>query len=85
MKTLANGIVQFTIQTALWFFMPFLAGACFVIFDALHVTSTWLQITIVIAPLIGLAFSLWRREQAEQRKEMTAKLKDQPILRNNKI
>ncbi len=35
---------------------------CFALFDRLHITQTWLQIAVVLSPLLVWAFFLWRRK-----------------------
>lgn len=39
---------------------------CFVLFDVLHITQTWLQIAVILSPLLVWALVLWRREQKRQ-------------------
>ncbi len=45
----------------------------FLLFDAFHITQTWLQVLVFVSPLLVLALVLWRREQNRKQKTENSK------------
>jgi hypothetical protein len=38
----------------------------FMLFDAFHITQTWLQVIVFVSPLLMLALVLWWRERRKK-------------------
>lgn len=53
-------------EVALWVLAPILVMVCFFFFDLFHITQTWMQVSLVISPLLVLAFFHWRSEEKKQ-------------------
>ena len=62
-NSFSGGLLYVFVEGIFGIGLPLLILGCFVFFDLFHVKETWLQVTIVVIPLVVGAFILSKREK----------------------
>ena len=65
MKHVSLFILALTESILFWPLITIVVMGCFVVFDALHIEALWLQILVVVSPLLVASFFVWRRSNSE--------------------